>query len=128
VRGAIAFAVRGSSHNSPQASGVEVVGGYVTDGTGPYRVQQVIGIDRVGDQDHRRFGCGAADPAGRSDSVADDAASDQADLWLLALGCSYCLLGVLGLGANVSFSAQRHPHPKPCRLVIREQQRDTTRC
>jgi hypothetical protein len=105
---------------------VKIADGYVTDGTGPERVQQVIRVDPVGDHHHGRVRCGAADPAGRSDAVAGDAPSHQTDLWLLALGCSNCLLGVLGLRANVRFSAQRHPNSHPCGLAIRDQQRDTT--
>ena len=77
---------RGGANDSSQERGVKVAGGYVTDGTGPDRVQEVIRVDRVGDHDHRRARCGAADPAGRFYSVADNAASHEADLGLLALG------------------------------------------
>ena len=65
---------------------MKIADGYVTDGTGPERVQQVIRVDPVGDHHHGRVRCGAADPAGRFYSVADNAASHEADLGLLALG------------------------------------------
>ena len=116
---------RGGANDSSQERGVKVAGGYVTDGTGPDRVQEVIRVDRVGDQDHGRFRRGAGDPPGRSDAVAGDAASHQADLRLLAPGGSNCLLGVLGFGANIRFSSQGDPNSHPCGFVIRDQQRDS---
>jgi hypothetical protein len=120
------LAVRGSPNRSSQATGMKIVGGYVTDGTGLHRVQQSIRIAHTGDHDHRRFRCCTADAAGRSYSVAGDASSHQADLWLHALGCSNCVLGVFGLGANIHLSAQRHPNPTPCPLGIRDEQHNRT--